>query len=149
MSDLRVINGVIPQGSAGEPTSIVYPAWRKVFNSIMRVVWYRRLRRWTPVLVWPGSQVDVTITFIEDCLAVDEEGGEAFRKLFSGGLFEIEKHLHEMGISFDKGMGGGGRDWEWDWSLSGPIKVSFRGRAGHPEKRSRAPERPKPTLVKP
>lgn len=38
-------------------------------------------------------------------------------------LFEIEKKLLTLGISFDTGFGGGMRHWEFDWSLKGPIKV--------------------------
>jgi|WetSurSiteA1Bulk_404760.scaffolds.fasta_scaffold00030_13 hypothetical protein len=41
-------------------------------------------------------------------------------------LFQAEKLLNEIGISFDTGGGFGGRDWEWDWSLKGPVKVYFK-----------------------
>ena len=149
MTDFKVIDGAVGGSAAGEPQSVYHSRPRKILNRIIREVWYWRLRRWIPVLVWRGQQVDVTITFTEDCLDLSEGGDpDAMRKLFSGGLREIENRLREMGIHFDTGMGGGGRDWEWDFSLSGPVKVSFRGRARHPEKRARPPERPKPVLVK-
>jgi hypothetical protein len=41
-------------------------------------------------------------------------------------LFQAERLLRELGISFDTGAGGGERDWEWDWSLHGPVHVTFR-----------------------
>ena len=41
--------------------------------------------------------------------------------------FDLGLIKHEPGI--------GGRDWEWDWSLSGPISVTFRGRAARPGQR--------------
>lgn len=42
-------------------------------------------------------------------------------------LFEIEKLLRELGVSFDSGydFGEKRRDWEMDWSLKGPVKVIF------------------------
>ena len=40
-------------------------------------------------------------------------------------LFEIERLMREIGVSFDTGAGCGCRDWEWDWSLKGPVKVEF------------------------
>ena len=40
-------------------------------------------------------------------------------------LFEIERLMREMGVSFDTGAGCGCREWEWDWSLEGPVKVEF------------------------
>lgn len=44
-------------------------------------------------------------------------------------IFEIEKKLLEIGISFDTGAGCGFRDWEWDWSLKGPVKVTHKSKA--------------------
>lgn len=41
-------------------------------------------------------------------------------------LFQVEKLLSEMGITFDTGAGFGYRDWEWDWSLEGPVKVTHK-----------------------
>jgi len=41
-------------------------------------------------------------------------------------LFEIEKKLLEIGITFDTGAGCGKRDWEWDWSLKGPVTVTTK-----------------------
>jgi len=42
-------------------------------------------------------------------------------------LFEIEKLLRELGVSFDTGydFGEKRRDWEMDWSLRGLVKVIF------------------------
>jgi len=40
-------------------------------------------------------------------------------------ILEMEKILHEVGISFDTGTGFGCRDWQWDWSLKGPVQVSY------------------------
>lgn len=48
-------------------------------------------------------------------------------------LYKIEKLFHEIGISFDTGIGFGFRDWEWDWSLSGPVKVYFKRFKGEPD----------------
>ena len=47
-------------------------------------------------------------------------------KIPIGKLFELEKLLSEMGISFDTGSDFKSRDWEWDWSLSGPVNVFFK-----------------------
>jgi hypothetical protein len=103
------------------------------WNRAVLEIWRRRLKRWIPRLVWLGDEVDVCITFPEDPLREgDEIGG-----LFSGGLFEIEKRLRNMGIGFDTGQGCGGRDWEWDWSLQGPMRIKFRGRAQRPHLRVR------------
>jgi hypothetical protein len=41
-------------------------------------------------------------------------------------LFQAQKLLNEIGITFDTGADGKQRDWEWDWSLKGPVHVSFR-----------------------
>ncbi|NOQ49122.1 MAG: hypothetical protein GQ553_00435 [Nitrosomonadaceae bacterium] len=41
-------------------------------------------------------------------------------------LFEIEKKLLEIGVTFDTGAGFGSRDWEWDWSLKGPVTVTAK-----------------------
>ena len=40
-------------------------------------------------------------------------------------LFELERLMRELGVSFDTGAGCCWRDWEWDWSLKGPVKVEF------------------------
>lgn len=101
-----------------------------------------RLRRRLPYLVWYGDELDVRVTLNQDKL--DPTAENPFRQLFGGAFFEIEKTFREMGIGFDTGMGCDGRDWEWDWSLKGPISVTFRGRAKHPERRM---DRPKPRLV--
>lgn len=46
-------------------------------------------------------------------------------KVDMGKLFELERLMRELGVSFDTGAGSGWRDWEWDWSLKGPVKVEF------------------------
>jgi hypothetical protein len=116
--------------------------WDRLRFFFTHKIWHWRLKRWVPRLVWLGDEIDVCITFTEDPL---QEGNE-FAGLFSGGLWEIQKRLHAMGIEFDSGCGHAGRDWQWDWSLSGPVRVKFRGRAKHPERRIRQ-EAPKPKLV--
>jgi len=42
-------------------------------------------------------------------------------------IFELEKLLSEIGITFDTESDFKSRNWEWDWSLSGPINVFFNG----------------------
>ena len=118
------------------------PRWRLACRRIWRQVWFYRLRRWLPRLVWVGDEIDVTITWIEDALPPEglTEADDPFAYLYRGGIYEIETSLHNMGVEFDKGIGCGGRDWEFDWSLKGPVHVAFRGRAKHPERRvSRRP----------
>lgn len=89
--------------------------------------------RYLPQLVWEGDEVDVRLVFTDDTInQTDPVGG-----LFSGGLFEIEERMRKMGISFDRGQGFDGRDWELDWSLHGPLRVKFRRRTLHPERRAR------------
>ena len=126
------------------PPSSSAPIGREMTKSeriVFRLRWCRTwLRRRFPYLVWYGDEIDVRITLSEDKL----NENDPFRALFGGAFFEIERTFHEMGISFDTGMGCEGRDWEWDWSLSGPISVSFRRRTQRPERRT---ARPKPTLV--
>ena len=100
-------------------------------------IWFRRVGRRIPRLVWHGDEIDAVVTFSQDTLDPDDP----MRGLFSGGLFEIEKQLRHMGITFDTGQGCDGRDWEWDWSLSGPISLRFQGRAKNPERRA-APKPP-------
>jgi hypothetical protein len=118
------------------------PRWRIILNSILRHVWYYRLRRWIPRLVWIDDELDVCVTFTEDKINLENPVGS----LFSGGIYDLQSRFNRMGIYFDSGCGSYGRDWEWDWSLKGPISVKFRGRAKHPEKRVRK-EIPKPRLV--
>lgn len=102
--------------------------------------WLIRQRRRLPYLVWWNDELDVGV-----CLSQDKLNPElGLAQLFNGAFYEAEKVFHEMGISFDTGMGPDGRDWEWDWSLKGPISVRFHGRARHPEKRM---ERPRPALA--
>ena len=106
--------------------------------------WFtRNISRKIPRLVWIGDEIDVRVVFTQDPL----NQADPLRGLFSGGLFEIEKQLHRMGVGFDTGQGCGGRDWEWDWSLSGPISVVFRGRARNPELRTLKLTKPKLSLV--
>jgi hypothetical protein len=134
------------QGSAGAPAAAhsktEYGPMRAAWERIKHEVWHWRLRRWLPRLVWLGDEVDVTITFSEDTIRQDDP----FAGLFSGGLYDIQKRLCEMGVTFDTGCGCEGRDWEFDWSLEGPVRVKFRGRARNPEHRMRQ-EKPKPKLV--
>lgn len=106
-------------------------------------VWHWRLSRWLPRLVWRGDEIDIKITFTEDPL----QPGNEFGGLFSGGLWEIEKRLRNMGIEFDSGCGAAGRDWEWDYSLSGPVRVTFKRRAKSPGKRVRLVPPPLPKVV--
>lgn len=99
-------------------------------------------RRHIPYLVWWGDELDVKVTLKENKLPHIEASdiGAAMQECTSalnrGSFYEVEKLMHEVGISFDKGLGFDGREWEWDWSLSGPISVSFRGRSASPEKRA-------------
>ncbi len=104
--------------------------------------WRRHVLRRLPRLVWPGDEIDVTVTFSQDPLDPDDP----MHGLFSGGLYEIEQQLSHMGIGFDRGQGCYGRDWEWDRSLDGPISVTFRSRAKRPERR-KAKEHHKLTVV--
>jgi hypothetical protein len=138
---MEVIEGA---AHPSDPVAREYGKIRQIWNAVAREMWFYRLRRWLPRLVWLGDELDVTITFTEDRLPEGTE--QPFGYLFGGGLFEIEKRLRNMGIDFDTGMGFGGRDWEWDWSLKGPVNVKFRGRAKKPHLRARV-DKPKPTLV--
>jgi len=63
-----------------------------------------------------NREVEVSVHF--DMSQLGDDGMEK--------LFEAERLLGEIGITFDTGVGGGSRDWEWDWSLSGPVTVTFR-----------------------
>src|SRR5690606_23172666 len=36
-------------------------------------------------------------------------------------VYEAQRLLSEVGVTFDTGSGGGGRDWELDWSLTGAL----------------------------
>jgi hypothetical protein len=139
---MEVIEGGA-QSNFGNPVGREYGPVRAAWERVKREIWTYRLRRWIPRLVWLGDEVDVTITLTEDAL---RETGAPFSNLFSGGFYEIEKQLHNMGISFDTGCGCNGRDWEFDWSLRGPIRVKFRGRAKNPERRVRE-IKSKPKLV--
>lgn len=130
-----------------QPTA---PSGREMTRWEQRVwrskLWFIRLRRRLPHLVWWNDELDVCVTLSQDKLPESTNPDAAFGKLFGGAFFEAEKIFYEMGIGFDTGMGSEGRDWEWDWSLKGPIHIKFRGRARHPEKRI---ERPRPQLIKP
>ena len=122
-------------GSAvGRETKGVELAWCR-----LKHWWWRNVDRRIPRLVWLGQEVDVTVTFLNDPLPetcfVEGQEAQAMRPLYSGAYAEMRKAMRNMGIEFDTGMGCGGRDWEWDWSLSGPLRVKFRGRARSPEKR--------------
>ena len=99
--------------------------------------WYHlHIDRHIPRLVWKGDELDVCVTFSQDKLNPDDP----FGTFYNGTLYEIEKQFLSMGVGFDTGQGCGGRDWEWDWSLRGPISVTFRGRARHPERRREPPK---------
>ena len=120
-------------GVQGPAKGEEYGQPRQIWNHIWREVWCLRLRRWLPRLVWIGDEIDVRVKFPEDPL----QPGNEFPGLFSGGLYDIQKQLLRMGISFDSGCGPDGRDWEWDYSLSGPMRVTFVGRARRPDERVR------------
>lgn len=94
----------------------------------------RLRRKYIPHLVWHGDQIDVLVTFKEDRLRAATLD-EAMADFGRGSLHEVKKHLNDIGISFDTGLGPEGRDWEWDWSLQGPISVTFKRRAKRPELR--------------
>lgn len=113
----------------------------RIFN--IKLVWARFRRKHLPYLVYWGDELDVLVTLSQDRLTETSMEG-AFRQFNSGAFVDAEKVFSEMGIGFDKGLGPDGRDWNWDWSLDGPISVTFRGRAKHPEKRL---ERPRPKLA--
>lgn len=142
---MEVIKGGIDDGPAQmQPDCKPYPWWRRAWIRIVQEVWWFRLHRWIPKLVWIDDEIDVRVTWTEDPL----QAGNEFGALFSGGLWEIEKRLRNMGIAFDSGAGCEGRDWEWDYSLDGPVHVRFKGRAARPQRRGRrAPEPPKPRVV--
>jgi aminopeptidase-like protein len=42
-------------------------------------------------------------------------------------IFEAERLLRELGITFDTGYGCGVRDWELDWSLKGAYLYPHKG----------------------
>lgn len=138
---MEVVGDGLQDGSVvGKEMRGLHLLWYRLSHEL----WYWRLRRWLPRLVWIGDELDVTITFKEDTLLHDIQ--QPFGGLFSGGLYEIQQQLNRMGIEFNTGMGSHGRDWEWDWSLRGPVRVQFRGRAKNPERRIRE-ARPQPRVV--
>ncbi len=96
-----------------------------------------RVRRRLPHLVWHGDEIDVRVT-LKDLGALHGAGTSLDR------VFEVQRLLSEMGITFDSGSGPHGRDWEWDFSLSGPISVQFDRSAARPERRT---ARHKPRLI--
>ena len=119
-----MITGVIVTSTEdGEPLGREMGPWGVLWSRIRRRV--TRISRRFPRLVWYGDELDVRVTF-KGIGGLGEDKKEVFNagQLFSG-----------MGIRFDTGSGCHGRDWEWDWSLRGPISVTFRGRAKHPERR--------------
>lgn len=91
-------------------------------------------RRYIPYLVWWNDELDINILFAEDRLRA-QTLKEAHQDLFRGTFDIARKHLNEVGITFDHGLGLDGREWEWDWSLQGPVRVRFRGRAKYPDLR--------------
>lgn len=123
-----------------ETQVVEYGCVKRLWNWFWIRTWHWRLKRWIPRLVWLGDELDVRITFTQDRLCPTTDTAVAFRQFSSGAVREIEKQLSRMGIGFDSGMGCEGRDWEWDWSLSGPVRVIFRGRSKNPELRVAPPE---------
>jgi len=111
--------------TATEPMAREYPWWRGLWSTLKCELWHRRLKRWIPRLVWLDDEIDVCVHFKD----IGALGGDPRC------IFEVDQLLHHMGLQFDTGSGCDGRDWFWDWSLSGPISVTFRGRAKNPEKR--------------
>lgn len=93
--------------------------------------WLIRLRkRYIPYLEWWGQEINVRAVFKEDRLPKNlfiKDPEDAMKYLNRGCLSEVERHLAEIGITFDRGMGCGGRDWELDWSLQGPLNIKFTG----------------------
>lgn len=132
---MEVIAGGTPDGNPNVVTEV--SGWRWIWRRITLEVWYWRLRRWIPRLVWLGDEIDVCLTFTEDVLRHDDP----LRGFFSGGIHDIQKQLRAMGIRFDSGVGERGRDWELDWSLQGPLRVTFVGRCGTAERRKREERR--------
>lgn len=132
---------IIENTNETEPVGREMTRWG-LFFSRLNGWWYRNVSRRLPRLVWVGDEIDVRVTFSQDPMNQDDP----IQGLYSGGLYEIEKQLSQMGVSFDRGQGCGGRDWEWDWSLDGPISVAFHSRAKRPERR-KAKERPTLTAV--
>lgn len=126
------------------PAAVEMPSiWRQIWTRFCnRLVRFRR--RYIPMLVWYGDEVDVRLTFTENRLpkgmtfSPDDPGSIAHvvSPLQSGRLHEIEQSLLEIGVSFDTGMGFGGRDWDLDWSLKGPLRISMVGRAKRTERRT-------------
>jgi len=120
-----------------EGPSIGYEMTRwQMLRSRLSIGW-TRFRRRLPYLVWYGDELDVGVT-LKDIAAL---GGDPQC------AFEAQALLNRMGISFDTGSGCHGRDWEWDFSLRGPISVTFKSRARHPERRVLA-ARPELKLVR-
>lgn len=138
------MEGVIDDSPATEKGAAEVSKLQSFWWEVRRQVWSLRLRRWLPRLVWIGDEIDIVITFSQDKLDPEMDPEGAFKRLFSGSLFECERALHNIGIGFDTGMGFGGRDWQWDWSLSGPVSVKFKRRAERPWRRK---ERSKPRLI--
>lgn len=77
---------------------------------------FNQIKRWWLHRKW--KDCEVTIQFL--CANMTKEERQK--------LYQVQRLLGELGISFDTGMNLGSqiRDWEWDWSLKGPVKVVFR-----------------------
>lgn len=126
-------------GNADAPRHMT--RWELAVDLVKRRLWMWR-RRYIPFLVWWGDEIDVKVTLRDNKLPSIEGASPeiaaqaALQALSRGSFYEVEKLMREVGISFDTGMGFGGRDWEWDYSLSGPISVTFKGRAQNPERRA-------------
>ena len=108
----------------------------KLLRSRFATWWYIHVSKRIPRLVWLGDEIDARVTF-KGIGAIGDD---------PTAVFDLQQRLNALGITFDCGSGLDGRDWEWDWSLSGPISVTFRGRARNPERRC-LPEKPDLKLV--
>lgn len=64
-----------------------------------------------------GKKVAVNIQF--DLTKMTAEQKKTLRK--------ITLLMSSLGITYDTGTDGDIYDWEWDYSLSGPVRVSFKG----------------------
>jgi hypothetical protein len=139
MGDFTVIDNSAP--TSGGIQVHEYGSIRKAWNWLAYRIWYWRLRRWLPRLVWIGDELDVLVQLSEHPLNPDDP----MASLAGGNVHIAEDAIRALGVNFDTGSGGAGRDWEWDYSLAGPISVRFKGRAAKPERRIRQ-ERCKPNI---
>lgn len=111
--------------------------WRDHVRAKLYRAWRNR-----PRIVWPGQEVDCTLTILTVTLGHHPEVAPEWQRFYLGELRKAEDAFRELGIGFDTGTGLEGRDWELDWSLTGPVSLRFRDLARKPERR-RIPPRPK------